>query len=287
MLDTDKIRAAIDAYSASQPEERYEVHIPADKGVPRKYLGLSALGDTCKRKVWYNWRQCLREPFPPRLYRLFRRGAREEYAINHTLRGIGFTVHDVDGEGNQFKVTDFGGHLSGHVDGVGEAPQEFWVSGAKPVPFLLEYKTYNVKRFVKLQREFVRRADPKYYTQMQCYMGYLKLCGALFFAVCKDDDMIHMEWVKFKPNDFWSAVGAAELIISAQSPTEVPRVSDTASWFECRYCHFKGICHGKDNSVKSCRSCKFGMPQGDGTWTCEKGGEFGKVCGKYSDIARG
>lgn len=284
MIDVHKLQDAIDKWCLTQPEERYEVHIPEEKGGPRKYLGLSALGDPCARKVWFGWRWCAPEKFSARMLRLFRRGHREEQAFIVMLRGVGMQVHTHDEDGKQFKITDFDGHLSGHMDGVGFS-KEFW-KGPNPKPFLLEFKTYNAKRFVKVQKEGVASADPKYYVQMQMYSGYEDLVGALFCAVCKDDDALYFDWVPAKRSAFNSGLKRAESIIAALSPKDVPRVSDTPSWYECKYCHLRDICHKDGKSVVSCRSCCYGIPSDGGAWICHKGKEFGAVCKEYKDIAR-
>jgi len=165
MLDTDKIEEAIDAFVMTGAAESYTIVIPARDGTPRKYLGLSGLGDKCVRKVFYQWRHCGFPVFPPRMLRLFRRGDIEEYRFNYLLRGIGFTIFEVDENGKQFKVSDYEGHLSGHMDGVATAPIKFWMAGSRPHPFLMEYKSYNDSRFGKLRKEGVAKSDPKYYSQ--------------------------------------------------------------------------------------------------------------------------
>jgi hypothetical protein len=285
MILTDKIQEAIDAFTLTDPEERYEVHIPSRKGKKRGYLGLSGLGEECARKVWYDWRHCFEKSFPARILRLFRRGDREEYVFHFLLKGIGCTVFATDEDGRQFKVSDFEGHLSGHSDGVLTVPKKFWKPGSKPHPVLAEYKTYNAKRFNELTKRGVAKSDPKYYVQMQGYMGYEKLQGALFCAACKDDDHLHFEYVPFKQGPFESLVSKADEIISASSPP--PKVASSASDYRCKYCEAAGICHKGEASVKSCRSCKFACPVGDAKWECSKAGQdYGEVCKHWKDVAK-
>jgi hypothetical protein len=281
---TDKIQEAIDAFTLTDPEERYEVHIPSRKGKKRGYLGLSGLGEECTRKVWYDFRHCFEKSFPARLLRLFRRGDIEEYRFNFLLRGIGCTVHEVDSDGKQFKVSDFEGHLSGHMDGVIIVPKKFWKSGTAPHPVLAEYKTYNSKRFTELTRRGVAKSDPKYYVQMQGYMGYENLQGALFCAACKDDDHLYFEYVPFKKSAFDSLVSKAEEILTADTPP--PKIATMASDWRCKYCEAAGICHRGESSQKSCRSCKFAEPAENASWVCKKGREFGVVCERWEDITK-
>lgn len=284
MIDTHKLQEAIDEFTLSDPEEKYELFIPSRKGKKRGYLGLSGLGEECTRKVWYDFRHCFEKKFPARLLRLFRRGDREEFIFNFLLRGIGCTVHEVDSEGKQFKVSDFGGHLSGHMDGVIEIPEKFWKSGVTPFPLLVEYKTYNAKRFKQLTTRGVAVSDPKYYVQMQGYAGYEDLKGALFCAVCKDDDHLYFEFVPFKKRIFDSLVAKAEEVLTATVPPA--KIASMASDFRCKFCEAAGICHKGEASVRSCRSCKFAQPVQDGEWSCTKGYPFGKVCRAWKDIAR-
>jgi hypothetical protein len=284
MLNLHKLQEAIDAFTLTDPEERYEVHIPSRKGKKRGYLGLSGLGEECTRKVWYDWRHAFNKNFPARLLRLFRRGDREEYVFNFLLRGIGCEVFEVDENGKQFSVKDFEGHLSGHTDGVIKVPQEFWKAGATPHPVLAEYKTYNAKRFKDLTTRGVAKSDPKYYVQMQGYMGYLELEGALFCAACKDDDHLHFEYVPFSKRAFQSLLAKAEEIITATEPP--PKIASVSSDYRCKWCEANGICHKSAPAVQSCRSCVHAEPVENAGWQCARGNEFGTVCKHWKDITK-
>jgi hypothetical protein len=59
----------IDEHHASQPDE------------PRLHLGGSMLGHPCDRWLWLSFRWAVREKFPGRIRRLFRRGNNEEDII--------------------------------------------------------------------------------------------------------------------------------------------------------------------------------------------------------------
>lgn len=283
MLNLTLLRERIDAFTLTQPRETYTINIPEEKG-PRKYLGLSALGDECKRKVWLQWRQCLLPQFPARLLRLFRRGHREEAALIFLLRGAGLEIFEHDSEGKQFKVTELEGHLSGHCDGVGKAPKELWENGSKDHPFLLEFKTYGDRRYNELCKRSVRVSDPKYFTQVQCYMGLMKLKSCLFCAVNKNDDSLYFEWVAFDKRFFIRTMEGAQDLVNAKSPP--PKISMSATDYRCKMCELHGICHKGQPSLVSCRSCKFAEPISNGKWGCLKGREFGEPCGEWKDIAK-
>lgn len=282
MLNIPLIHEEIDKFTLLGGPESYHIDIPEQK--PRGYLGLSSLGNECRRATWYEFRKVAKKSFPPRMLRLFRRGDIQEFMFIHLLRGIGFEIFEKDENGKQFKVTDFGGHLSGSMDGVGKAPRKFWVPPAKPRPFLTEYKTYNDKRFQKLKTEKVKKSDPKYFVQCQGYMGYNELDGCLFCAVNKNDDELYFEWVPFDKFAFRRLVESAEDILGANSPPE--RISNNPSWWQCKFCDFYDICHKAKPAIKSCRSCKFAAPVEGGEWECSKGKEFGEVCKLWNDVTK-
>lgn len=280
MLDIQKIHEAIDAFTLTGAAESYLVDIPDTSKKKREYLGLSMLGSECRRAVWYEFRKVAKKSFPPRMLRLFRRGDVEEYRFMYLLRGIGFTIYERNADGKQFKVTDFEGHLSGSMDGVGIAPPEFGYTD----PFLLEYKSYNTKRFEKLKKEGVKKADIKYWTQCVGYMGYNKLKGCLFCAVCKDTDELYFEWIAADSFAFKRLVSFAHDVLTFKEAPE--KLSNIPSFWKCTYCDFKPICHNNQPALKSCRSCKFSSPGPKATWVCEKGNEYGTVCEQWGDITK-
>lgn len=284
MLNITAIEEAIDAFIATNPPEDYHVRISKDDR-QRPYLGLSGLGETCMRKVWYGWRHCVKPKFPSRMLRLFRRGDREEFVFLWLLRGIGFEVFDLDENGKQFSVEDFEGHVKGNTDGVGKAPKKFWKRGATPHAFLLEMKTVNDAGFKKYTKNGVEKVSPKYFGQIQGYCGYLELEGALFCMVNKNDDSLYFEYVPFNKRKFQALVDKAEDIVHAQAPPDRMACA-SVSWYECKYCDAFELCFKAGSSQKLCRTCIHASPGENKSWVCAKGHEFGTVCKDYKDIAR-
>lgn len=280
MLDIEAIHMAIDEFVLKAGAEEYDVRIPDVSQKTRNYLGLSALGAECRRATWYDFRKVAKKEFPPRMLRLFRRGDVEEYRFMHLLRGIGFEIFERDTDGKQFKVTDFGGHLSGSMDGVGKAPKKFGYDK----PFLIEYKTVNDKGFQKYIKDGLKPTNIKYWTQCQGYMGYNELEGALFCIVNKNDDTLYFEWVSFDKHAFRRLVESAEDIIHATSPPE--KLSSNPAWWQCKFCDFAEICHRNAPALKSCRSCKHASPAENASWECGKGKEYGEVCKDWKDITK-
>ena len=280
-FDINKLMVAIDKWSKAIPDEDIRIQIPSNEGKKRKYLGLSMLADDCGRRVFYDFRKVAKKKFPPRMLRLFQRGHREEFFFIHMLRQVGLTIYEVDPKtGEQFHVEDFEGHLSGHMDGVCRDRKKLFVSEDKP--FKLEFKTYNEKRFDKLEKEGVRQSDPKYYGQMQGYLGYEpRLKGVLFCAVCKNDDRLHFEWLLPDATTFDMLRERADDTLNRNTPP--PGISKRKSFWKCKMCDFRGNCFDGVESIRSCRSCIHASPAPKKKWVCGKGHKFGKLCDDWED----
>lgn len=230
---------------------------------PRQYLGASSIGHACTRYLWLSFRLAGRERFDGRMLRLFDRGQREEAVFVAELRGIGCEVHDVQPDGSQFAVDAHGGHMRGHLDGaalgIPEAPATWHV---------LEFKTHSAKSFKDLQAKGVMVAKPMHYAQVQVYMHLTGMTRALYLAVNKDTDEIHQERIEHNAEHAKALLDRAERIIFGTEPP--PRLSDDPAWFECKFCHFHGLCHGTAAPATNCRTCAHSTPQRDGSWACER-----------------
>jgi hypothetical protein len=238
----------------------------------RGYLGASIIGHECERHLWYTFRDCSKEDFPGRLYRLFDHGDLEEVRIVKDLREIGCEIHEVDPEtGKQFEVNSLGGHFSGHMDGcvrgLPEAPKTWHV---------WEGKTHNDKSFKKLLKDGILESKPKHYAQMQVYMHLTGMKRALYTATNKNDDVIYAERVYYDKDYALNLMAKAERIIT--SPHAPARLSEREDWYQCRYCPSRHLCHGIGPGSKvpviglSCRQCVHATAamDGDARWVCDK-----------------
>jgi len=231
----------------------------------RAYLGWSALGDPCERALWYGFRWAGREAFDGRLVRLFDSGHREEARLLQELRDLGMEVWDRDASGGQFACSSVGGHLRGHLDAVVRGLPE-----APSTAHLVDVKTASKKKFDELLKKGLRTMYPKYHAQGIGYMGHHGLERAAFIFVCKDDDRIHVERFEFDQAEFERLERRALSIVTAATPPA--RLSEDASWFECKFCNFHPVCHGAQVPEVNCRTCANSTPVVDdgtaGTWTC-------------------
>lgn len=164
----------------------------------------------------------------------------------HILQQYGFKAHR--------------GHFAGNDDGRIRGPlcPDGWG--------LLEEKTYNEKRFNTLIAKGVLTSDITYYNQMQTYMGRHGLKWAFFIAVCKNDERLYVEIIHYKQEVADSYFDRAGKIIEAVAPP--PRISQDPSWFVCKMCDYREICHKDKVPAKNCRTCVYSVAADDCRFYC-------------------
>ena len=99
--------------------------------------------------------------------------------------------------------------------GLPDAPQTWHV---------IEMKTHGKKSFDELTAKGVQTAKPEHYAQMQCYMAWSGMTRALYMAVCKDDDRMHLERIDYDREAADRLFVKAQRIIDAPEP--LPGISN-------------------------------------------------------------
>ena len=221
----------------------------ANKELPRSHLGASSIGGSCDRKIWFDFRWIAKEDFDGRMLRLFRRGQNEETPLIGDLRRAGLKVDDINPiTKKQFSFKD--GFFSGSCDGI-------VTSGVPEAPdkkHVLEIKTHSLKSFTDLEKNGVEKSKPQHYAQMQVYMGEFDINRALYVAVCKDNDQIYTERVRFDKDVFNALEDRAHRIIASDMMPEP--LSADPTWFECKFCSASDVCHGRSIAKEAhCRTC--------------------------------
>jgi rubrerythrin len=241
------------------------------KPAHRPHLGGSQIGAECSRALFYQFRWADTPDHDGRVLRLFETGDREERRVIDNLRAIGVTVWDRDPEtGKQIAFTAHGGHFALSLDGVVEGLPE---SGK---PHTLEIKTMNERNFGTLERDGLQKAKPIYWAQCQIGMHMAGLDRCLFIAVNKNDDSIYAERVKIDHETGAKLLAKAAAIIFAERPP--PRINEDPSFYICRFCDYRHVCHeGKPPEV-NCRTCAHSTPEKDGSWSCAKGLQMWREC---------
>ena len=205
----------------------------------RGYLGASAIGHECLRRIQFDW-MCDPE-HPARLRDIFARGHFfEELSRQHFIRS-GFEFAPAD----RLKFTALDGMLSGHADGL-------FLSGPKiqdiAYPCLWEAKCINAKGWRSLNRDGLEKAYPQYAAQVALYQKFLGVDGspAIFTAINVDTcERLHL-LVPFNAGLTRATIMRAETVIAATRAGELlPRFTTNQDNWRCRLCaHYKRCWEG-------------------------------------------
>jgi hypothetical protein len=230
--------------------------------LPRTHMGASILGHDCDRYLWLHFRWAVIEKFPGRVRRLFRRGHNEEATIVDDLRAVGV---DIRATGDSQARLNFGCHIGGSVDGIIE-------KGLPESPHkrhIAEFKTHSKKSFDDLERHGVQKSKPMHWAQMQLYMLGTKIDRAAYIAVCKDDDRLYVERVRYEQKAAQALLERGKRITLADRMPEP--ISADPSWYKCKFCPAHDQCFGsKLTKQVNCRTCVHSTAREDGTWHCER-----------------
>ena len=222
----------------------------------RPYLGMSSLGHSCNRYLWYTFRWCYEpEKITARKLRLFSRGHKEESSVISMLTSVGIEVYD-----EQLEAIAGYGHIKGHIDG-----KAIGVIEAPKTVHLLEIKTANDASHKKLCKNGIKNSNTVYFVQMQLYMHYFKLTRALFVSVNKNNDSLYIERVEFESTVSKEYIEKGEGILLSELP---PDKQFAPTWYECKWCAAMAICHEGKSVEKNCRTCKQCDMLNGGIWEC-------------------
>lgn len=260
-----QFRADIDLATATLAA----VEAAVESGSPRfgrPHLGASQIGGPCDRALWYAFRWASDGDADGRLLRLFARGQREEDSLARLLWKAGMEVVQSDpATGEQYRFSAIGGHFGGSMDGAvhGLPESTKW--------HVVEFKTHSLKSFNDLAKKGVEASKPQHYAQMQCYMGWTGMERALYVAVCKDDDRLHLERIRYDDAVFKRLMNKAARIIEAANPPD--RISTDPEWHQCKWCDYRAMCHTTEViPTAHCRTCLHATPELDGNarWHCAR-----------------
>lgn len=232
-------------------------------GPPRGHMGCSMLGHHCDRWLWLSFRWAVREEFPGRVLRLFRRGHNEEKTIISDLRNVGVDIRDTF-NGRQRKV-DFGAHVSGSIDGIIEKG----LPEAPRTRHIAEFKTHSKKSFDDLVKNGVEKSKPMHYAQIQVYCHGTDIKRGIYIAVCKDDDRMYVERIEYDRDVAVKYIERGRrLALDDRMP---PPISTDPTWYQCKFCAAHSFCHEKKpTKFANCRTCAHSTPMADSTWRCER-----------------
>lgn len=260
----------------------------------RSHLGASQIGRPCSRELWYGFRWVYYKIETAQQYRLFQRGHFEEPRFTEYLTDIGCEVtcfddanlHEQDKGKRQIRISDCKGHFGGSIDAKIKLPAHYNIT--QDVLFLGEYKTQGTQKFAKLVEKGVQIDKYQHFCQQSIYGLKLGLQYAIYIAVDKNNDNLHLEVVKLDWTLGRELESKAEKIIFSQEPPA--KISASPDFFECRWCSYRSICWHNHSIEVSCRSCMRAQPVDNAEWMCNLHGaiipkEFiRKGCGDWVGI---
>lgn len=211
---------------------------------PRSYLGASRLGETCERKLRFEYDKAPSDKehkFSGEIIRIFDMGHDAEARMLAYMRAAGFEIitHSaVTGQVIGFKVMD--GKIAGHIDG-------YIVSGPDlpgyKYPMLWECKALNDKSWNDTVTKGVKASKPVYYAQMNTYCAYLEIeNGSLFTAINRNTGEVFSTLVPYDARNAQEASDRGVRVVNAGSPKELARAGRTKSDFCCKFCDYKDTC---------------------------------------------
>lgn len=218
----------------------------------RPYLGMSQLGHSCSRYLWYYFRWCFRTELSRTQLRIFERGNLEEPRVYRDLTEWGYKI-----PAKQESYTACFGHVKGHSDGV--------VVGFGDEPAILEIKTMNSKAFDDLLKHGLVKSKPTYFDQAQLYMHFSRLKQTIFIVLNKDNERRKYVKVDYSAGRAEELLRKGEDVILAETP---PNGIGGPSWFECKWCDAAEICHQGAAWEKTCRTCQHVAVHSAGLWYC-------------------
>jgi hypothetical protein len=234
-MTTDFNRANLSEQPLSQQiNELIERAEPPSKNY-RQYLGASAIGSECLRKVQYEW-MCDQE-LPARIKDIFARGHFFEGVSRQHLIAAGFEF--APPERLEFTAAD--GLFRGHADGILIAgprlPGLFY-------PCLWEHKALGAKGWRAVERDGLTGLYTVYAGQVAIYQAYLDLVNSALFSVANADTCERLHFlIPFDAQLAQLTSDRAVAVIEATRTGELlPRAYDDAGDWHCKMCSHKARC---------------------------------------------
>jgi hypothetical protein len=206
----------------------------------RQYLGASAIGSECLRRVQFDW-QC--DPqHSQRIRDIFRRGHVFEAISKQHLIAAGFRFRR---PGKALGFSAVGGLFRGHCDGILVGGPNLPDIG---YPCLWEHKALGAKGWRAIERNGLAKEYPHYRAQVLIYQAYLDLTDhpALFTALNADTcERLHL-LVPFDAAlaQLWSDRAVA-VIEATRAGELLPRVTDNSEDWRCKMCGHRQRCWGE------------------------------------------
>lgn len=265
----DILPGLLDDAIAAASKAEYEATRGSGEGdVAKKRIGAGYIGTPCARELGFRFHKYPKEDRPSsvskgELHRHAESGHWTEAKTADWLRLAGFEIltHRTNNDGSP-KIGAFGKpeqigwkaardpdsgqyRMAGEVDGIIlHVPKA--IAKVLPVtadkPAIWESKKATHKKCEKFRKETVKKADPKYYGQLQTNMAYMDLTHTLFSMLDLDTMKYYFEIIAFNKQDAQEISDRAVRVLSSADAFEMPQIGRSADDFLCMFCDFKGQC---------------------------------------------
>jgi hypothetical protein len=201
----------------------------------RKYLGASAIGSECLRKVQYDW-MCAPQ-FPARIKDIFARGHFFEDVTRQHLMAAGFKFAPPE----QLEFQTAGGLFRGHADGILIAGPQL---PALRYPCLWEHKALGARGFKAIERDGLTGLYAVYAAQVAIYQAYLDYTNPALFSVVNADTCERLHFtLPFDAELAQATSDRAVTVIEATRAGELlSRIADDPGDWRCKMCSHRERC---------------------------------------------
>jgi hypothetical protein len=201
----------------------------------RQYLGASAIGSECLRKVQYDW--LCHPQFPARIKDIFERGHFFEEVTRQHLKAAGFEFAPEE----KLEFVSVGGLFRGHADGIIAAGPQL---PALRYPCVWEHKCVKARGWKAIERDGLTGLYAIYAAQVALYQAYLDVTNPALFSCLNADtcERLHFS-VPFDSQLAQTTSDRAVAVIEATRAGELlPRVTEDADDWRCRICSHRDRC---------------------------------------------
>lgn len=198
--------------------------------VPRDYIGASSIGSDCLRQIWYEYTGAPSTCVPNKIRRTWAIGKELEGLVLDWLENCGIELARVWYDLIDSELLYF----QGHIDAM-------WENHPSNLYAIIEVKTAKDASFKVFVKDGARKWNPRYYAQVQAYMGMSGIMSAYILVLNKDNSELMDELITFDPDFYAQLKDKARLIHDAKTPP--PRIHGSPLWYACKLCKFNKVCH--------------------------------------------
>lgn len=254
-----------DAIAAASKAEYEAGRGSGDGEVAAKRIGAGYIGTECARELAFRYHKHPKEDRPSTVSKgeLQRHAAAGHWTEAKTAEWfalVGLTVQTCKlGPEGQTILDPFGKpkqigwmaardpetgqfRMAGEVDGIITHVANGVLAPLIKTPCIWESKKATDKKWKKFSKEGVKKADPRYYGQLQTNMAYLGAEQTLFSMLNLDNMKYFFEIVPFNQADAQAISDRAVKVLESDNAFELPRIAMAEDDNRCRFCDFFSQC---------------------------------------------